>query len=491
MARSPSGRRGRGASDLGGTLGSLLRNTWAQAGAVREVLERGARSGRARLDEALGDRRRTAALAELGDIVLGLVRQGEIDLEELPEIRDTVELLERLDADSEDRGDGPRDRRRTEPEERPFGRQAARPPTRRDSAPRRRDAIDAIDANDANDDDGVDDFDNFHDREGRGGEVRADGPDEWPDDDLHDGRIARHASDHEAWAAPVPRGAGWRGHERGQDDGFGASPEEELTSARREAPTQRLRTASEPPRRAEERRDRRREEDDHRSPTDSGPRHRHNEPERGASTRGAGEGDGTVSSSTWRPQPFASQQRVWRPVDPYVRRHDSTSAEPPPMAADRAAAGSQPDLRMSAAPRGPSHRDPTAPEAVEPAADKSRPVTVPIMPIMTLRPMEDGHAGPMRPLVDDENADRQRTNTGRHQAPRTPRASTPPRGAAPGESSNEARAGAPDSVRAYMDPQAPHGPTVPVPGTRLGGISFDDDLEEYMHADDVPKRGPE
>jgi hypothetical protein len=102
MARSPS-RRGRGASDFGGTLGSLLRTTWAQAGAVREVLERSARTGRARLDEALGDRRRAAALAELGETVLDLVRRGELDLDELPEIRDTVDALDRLDAEGDDR----------------------------------------------------------------------------------------------------------------------------------------------------------------------------------------------------------------------------------------------------------------------------------------------------------------------------------------------------------------------------------------------------
>jgi hypothetical protein len=113
MARSPSGRRGRGASDLGGTLGSLLRTTWEQAGAVREVLERGARTGRARLDEALGDRKRTTALAELGEIVLELVRQGEIDLDELPEIRASVQALDRIDAaeraswgERQDRGAG-------------------------------------------------------------------------------------------------------------------------------------------------------------------------------------------------------------------------------------------------------------------------------------------------------------------------------------------------------------------------------------------------
>ncbi len=105
MARSPSGRRGRGPSDLGGTLGSLLRSTWEQAGAVREVIERAAGTGRARLDEALTDRKRTAALAELGEIVLELVRQGELDLDELPEIRASVDALDRLDAAAEEAGE--------------------------------------------------------------------------------------------------------------------------------------------------------------------------------------------------------------------------------------------------------------------------------------------------------------------------------------------------------------------------------------------------
>lgn len=82
-----------------------MRSTLAQAGVVREALERGARSGRAVLDEALGDaatdRRRTAALAELGQIVFELVQQGEVDLAELPEIREVVERLERFEAEGE------------------------------------------------------------------------------------------------------------------------------------------------------------------------------------------------------------------------------------------------------------------------------------------------------------------------------------------------------------------------------------------------------
>ena len=100
-----STRKGLGGGDLTQTLGSLLRSTLEQAGVVREVLERGARTGRARLDEARAGRRRTTALAELGEIVLELVRAGEVELEELPEIADVVAELDRIDEDSEGGGE--------------------------------------------------------------------------------------------------------------------------------------------------------------------------------------------------------------------------------------------------------------------------------------------------------------------------------------------------------------------------------------------------
>src|SRR5687768_17033784 len=106
MARQ---RRGGGfrPPELRGTLGTLLRTTLQQAGAVRDALERGAREGRSRLDEARASRRRHDALAELGEIVLGLIRSGEIDLDELPEARAVLRDLEELDADGDD---GDRDR---------------------------------------------------------------------------------------------------------------------------------------------------------------------------------------------------------------------------------------------------------------------------------------------------------------------------------------------------------------------------------------------
>jgi len=88
--------------ELRGTLGTLLRTTLAQAGGLRSALERGAREGRARLDDALASRRRSEALAELGEIVLDLIRRGEIDLDQIPEARDAVDQLDRFDDEESD-----------------------------------------------------------------------------------------------------------------------------------------------------------------------------------------------------------------------------------------------------------------------------------------------------------------------------------------------------------------------------------------------------
>jgi hypothetical protein len=98
MARS---RRGKGG---GGTLGTLLRTTLAQVGTVRDALERGAREGRARLDDARLGRRHEEALAELGAIVLDRVRRGELaDLEEIREIAEAIAAVEALESRLDDR----------------------------------------------------------------------------------------------------------------------------------------------------------------------------------------------------------------------------------------------------------------------------------------------------------------------------------------------------------------------------------------------------
>lgn len=91
--------------ELRGTLGTLLRTT---TDVVRGALERGASAGRARLDDVRSSRRRTDALAELGELVLDLIRRGEIDLAELPEARDLVRHLDDLDASGDDEPDEPR-----------------------------------------------------------------------------------------------------------------------------------------------------------------------------------------------------------------------------------------------------------------------------------------------------------------------------------------------------------------------------------------------
>src|SRR5262245_36566908 len=94
-------QRRTGRSELRGTLGTLLRTTLAQAGTLRDALERGAREGRNRLDAARESRRRNDALAHLGEIVLDLIREGEIDLAELPELKRLVAELDEMDHEEE------------------------------------------------------------------------------------------------------------------------------------------------------------------------------------------------------------------------------------------------------------------------------------------------------------------------------------------------------------------------------------------------------
>jgi hypothetical protein len=112
----------------------LLRTTLQQAGVVRDAIASGARQGRSKLDNIRADRRRHDALAELGELVLDLIRRGEIDLGELPEARDLIRHLDELDAEG---GDFEEDIA-TPPARRRFDERAT-PPTR---APARRDASD-------------------------------------------------------------------------------------------------------------------------------------------------------------------------------------------------------------------------------------------------------------------------------------------------------------------------------------------------------------
>jgi len=82
---------------------------------ARDALERGAREGRARFDDVRLERRRDAAVAELGERVLDLVRRGDLpELEQLPEIADALAVIADLDArvegrDTRDEGRAGRD----------------------------------------------------------------------------------------------------------------------------------------------------------------------------------------------------------------------------------------------------------------------------------------------------------------------------------------------------------------------------------------------
>ncbi|MBP6628898.1 MAG: hypothetical protein KA297_05665 [Kofleriaceae bacterium] len=97
-----AGPRRRGSSfsppELRGTLGTLVRTTLAQAGVVRDVLERGAREGRARWDDVRADRQRRDLLAELGQRVLERVQDGALD--ELADDPDIAPIIDDLLAEA-------------------------------------------------------------------------------------------------------------------------------------------------------------------------------------------------------------------------------------------------------------------------------------------------------------------------------------------------------------------------------------------------------
>jgi hypothetical protein len=92
-----SGRRG-GPPDFKGTLGLLLRTTLDQVGAVKDAVEKQARSQKGRFDQALDDRRRRDALAELGEEIYRLAGRQELgDLALNPTIAMHLERIDALD----------------------------------------------------------------------------------------------------------------------------------------------------------------------------------------------------------------------------------------------------------------------------------------------------------------------------------------------------------------------------------------------------------
>jgi hypothetical protein len=83
--------------DLKGTLGTLIRTTINQVGAMTDVARRQARSQKQRLDSALLERRRREALADLGENLYDLASRGEIELDELPELVTGVQAVDAID----------------------------------------------------------------------------------------------------------------------------------------------------------------------------------------------------------------------------------------------------------------------------------------------------------------------------------------------------------------------------------------------------------
>lgn len=96
-----SGRRG-GPPDLKSTLGSLLRTTLEQVGAVKDAVEQHARGQGGLINQALVQRRRNEAMAKLGETVHRLARSGELgELALDPSVGMCLQEIDALDEDAE------------------------------------------------------------------------------------------------------------------------------------------------------------------------------------------------------------------------------------------------------------------------------------------------------------------------------------------------------------------------------------------------------
>jgi hypothetical protein len=140
MATPRGGRRR--PPELRGTLGTLIRTTLAQAGVVREVLERGAREGKARIDEVRSRQERTELLAQIGELMVERWRNQEaLAPDEDHELQALLEQAAELDE-----ADG---------DERIPARAAPRPAMQRPPRPRINPARVRAAARDTDDDDGT------------------------------------------------------------------------------------------------------------------------------------------------------------------------------------------------------------------------------------------------------------------------------------------------------------------------------------------------
>jgi hypothetical protein len=84
--------------NLRGTLGTLVRSTIEQVGAMRDVALRSTQTQRGWFDAAVLARKRREALADLGEIIYGLAASGRLDDELDRDVRAAIEVIDDLDA---------------------------------------------------------------------------------------------------------------------------------------------------------------------------------------------------------------------------------------------------------------------------------------------------------------------------------------------------------------------------------------------------------
>ncbi len=99
-----SRRRG-GPPDLKSTLGSLLRTTLDQFGAVKDVVEQQTRGRGGLLDQALTQRRRKEAMARLGESIYSYLQEGSPEAEAIALVPEIAMAIANVDS-VEDEDDG-------------------------------------------------------------------------------------------------------------------------------------------------------------------------------------------------------------------------------------------------------------------------------------------------------------------------------------------------------------------------------------------------
>ena len=83
--------------DLKSQLGSFLKTTLQQLDTVREVVVQKSRAGKIQFDITMLRRKRKAALARLGEVVVQLAGDGRLDEGEFPELSSALAEVDALD----------------------------------------------------------------------------------------------------------------------------------------------------------------------------------------------------------------------------------------------------------------------------------------------------------------------------------------------------------------------------------------------------------